>query len=312
MHKVGALTHAGVERAYLDLGYSPANALRLADYVQKLNSQEAKDRSLPIINGLKTRILNLYIAEKLDLSDAAFALKDLGFTTEEQDFYLAEAKVIQKSEEAVELESGIGKLYVANFIDEAEARTRLEKTGLPATGIASLFRKWKLQIEYKELSAEHVKARELTKAEIIDAYKAHLATRDDAAFLLSSIRYTDVEIELELGLADFQVQKQTRTTQIDAIKALYVNGVRDELTTSTSLDALILPTVQRDAYLAEWRLQKEQRTEKIPLATVRDMVRAKFLPRGEAEDQLRRHRLSELDIGILLDFWLGVSRGGTQ
>ncbi len=313
MHKVGSLTKAGVERAYLDLGYSPANALRLADYVEKLNHKENLDRAAPIIDRLKNRILDLYIAEKLELSDAAFALKDLGFTDAEQDYFLAEAKLIQKTEEASAVEAGIGRLYVASFIDKSEADSRLQKVAVPLAGRTLLFRKWDTEREFKDLSEEHKKARELTKAEILDGYKARLMTADDAATFLRSLRYTDVEIQLEIGLADFQVARQSRSTQIEAIKALYVNGVRDASTTSNALDALTMPATQRDAFLSEWQLQKEQRTEKIPLATVRDMVRVKFLNRGDAEEQLRRHRLSDLDIGILLDFWEGQEpTGGRQ
>ena len=310
MHKVGSLTHAGVQRAYLDLGYSPANALRLADYVEKLNAQEGIDKSRPLIDGLARRILTLYQQEKLDLSDAAFAFKDLGFKDAETDFYLAEANLVRATEDAQEVETGIGKLYTSGYITADAATTRLKAAGVTEAAIKRLFSKWQLTIEFSELKADHAKARELTKSEIITARKDGLITDADFLVMLKHLGYDDVSAGAELAVAKFQAATAERKAQTDAIKSLYVNNQRTYLETVTALDGLKISSVQRDALLAEWSLLREQRVATIPIATIRDMLKAEFLTRPQGEDHLRRHKYNDADIAALINFWLQPNQSG--
>jgi hypothetical protein len=303
MYSVGALTHAGVQRAYLDLGYSPANALRLADFVQKLYATGQKDRSRPLLDGIAKRILDLYVAEKLPYSDAAFAFADLGFTQEEADHYLAEAKMIQAGEEAQALEAGIGRLYSNSYIDEADARKRLTDAGVPDAAIDSLIRKWDLEIQYLTDKRLSHPTRDLSKAEVLDAFKAGMILEEDARTWLSHLGYPPDEADTLIGLAKFQQARDVRKLQIEAYKALYVNGTRSPLDVSNALDAMGLLVQQRDAYLTEWELLREQRTEKLPIATLRDMFKAGILDQSTVTPQLQRHRLTDSDIALLLELW---------
>jgi hypothetical protein len=121
--------------------------------------------------------------------------------------------------------------------------------------------------------------------------------------LLDHLGYPEVEAEILVHLAKYQRDKSSRTTQIEALKALYINGVRTPLDVSNNLDQLGILAAQRDAYLAEWELLREQRTEKLPLATLRDMHKRQIIDDPTAIVQLRRHRLSDDDITLLLRLW---------
>jgi len=310
MHRVGSLTHAGVERAYLDLGYSPTNARRLADFVEKLNAKDAKDQYQSLINGLARRVLTYYGQGKLEKIDADTALHDLGLSDDEIGFYLVEEDLLREADTATQIEAGVGKLYTGDLITADDAKKRLKEAGVTDLAVERLFAKWALTLEFQDLKAEHVKARDLTKSEILTAVREKLMTDDDARPMLQNLGYDPSEVEIELSLAKYQEQKQTTQSQIDALKALYVNGVREPLDVSNSLDALGVNTLRRDSLLSEWRLQREQRTEKIPQATIRDMVLAQYISADDALVQLKRHRLSDDDASLLLNFWLEKSATG--
>jgi hypothetical protein len=310
MFSVGSLTKAGVQRAYLNLGYSPPNALLLADFVEKFYAQTKKDKAQPIIDGLRKRILALYEQEKLDYSDAAFALSDLNFTKEEADLFLAETKLVQQAEDAQAREAGIGRIYVRGFITAEDTRSRLQRAKVPDAAIARLLAKWDLEKELHQDTEHFHKVRDLTKAEVTEAYKDQLMTGKDAAALYESLGYPTNESQMLISLADYQRERQTRKALQDAVKALYVSGLRDAVTTSNALDALALPALQRDALLAEWRLLRETRTERLPIATLRDMMKGKYLDRPAAFDHLKRHRYTDDDANLLLDFWTGVKPKG--
>jgi Holliday junction resolvasome RuvABC DNA-binding subunit len=306
MRIVGSLTQAQVQRAYLDLGYSLHNATLLSNFVEKLASQTRKDKAQPYIDGLRRQILTMYVNEKLELSDAAFALNDLGFTPEEADHYFAEAKLIQQAEDALQVEAGIGRLYVSSFIAEDDARKRLGIAGAPAKAIDRLIRKWNLQRELHRDTEHFHKMRDLTKAEVTEAYTDKLMSREDADTFLEFLGYPKAEAEIVLSLADYKSARATRTAMQTAIQAAYVAGVRPLVETSNMLDKLGLPTDRRDALLQEWTLLRETRTEKIPTATLRDLVKTSRLTRADAFVHLKRHRYTDEDANIMLDLWLNV------
>jgi hypothetical protein len=310
MYSVGSLDKAGVQRAYLNLGYSLPNATLLADFVERLYTVAKKDKAQPLIDGLRRRVLQLFVEDKLDLSDASFALTDLNFTAAEADYYLREARMVQHAEDAKEIEAGIGKLYQKRYITEVDARTRLQKGGVPAAAIERLMRKWNLQIEYAQDTEHFHKTRELSKSEVTTAYKDGLMTNTDALALFEKLGYPLAESQMLLHVADYQKEGASRKAMQDAIKALYVSGIRDAQATSNALDGLFLPAVQRDALLAEWLLLRETRTEKLPIATLRDMLKARYLTRDQAFEHLKRHRYTDNDASLLIDFWSGIKPQG--
>jgi len=306
MRIVGSLTQAQVQRAYLDLGYNLKNATLLADFVEKLAKGAKKDAAQPYVDGLRRRILQYYVEEKLELSDASFALTDLGFTEQEATAYLTEASLIQQAEDAVQMEVGIGRIFVAGYITEDDARKRLGAIAAPAKAIDRLIRKWNLQRELR-LDTEHFhKMRDLSKAEITEAYTDKLMTRGDAETFLGQLGYPQDEATIVLSLADYKAARTTRTATQEAIKAAYVNGVLDLVPASNKLDALGLPTERRDSLLTEWTLLRETRTEKIPLATLRDLVKSQRFSRDEAFVHLKRHRYTDADANVMLDLWQGL------
>lgn len=305
MRITGSLTKAQVQRAYLDLGYDLVNATRLTEFVEALATQTRKDKAQPFIDNLRRRILDFYVSEKLELSDASFALTDLGFTKEEADHYLAEAALVQKAEDALQVENGIGRIFVSGYITEDDARKRLGAAGAPGKAVDRLIRKWNLQRELHGDTEHFHKARDLTKSEITEAYSDRLMSRVDASTFLKSLGYPQNEADIVLALADYKAARDSRAAMTEAVKALYVNGIRDLVTTSNALDSLGLPTDRRDGLLSQWTLLRETRTEKLPLATLRDLARAGKLNRSAAFSHLKRHRYTDDDANLMLDLWYG-------
>jgi hypothetical protein len=165
-----------------------------------------------------------------------------------------------------------------------------------------------LDIELKQDTEHFHKVRDLTKSEVTEAYTDKLMSRPDAELFLEQLGYPKAESEIVLSLADYKAARTTRTAIQEAMKSAYVNGVQDLLTTSNMLDSLGLPTERRDALLTEWRLLRETRTEKIPLATLRDLLKTGRLSRDDTFAHLKRHRYTDDDANIMLDLWLNVGK----
>lgn len=300
---IGLLSHAEVERAYLDLGYSQKNAKRLADFVDALNKRTRKDEAAHLVDNLRKETLRLYVQGKLSEAEADQTLTDLNFTPAEVAVYKAEALLVARAERLTRIETRIGRLYVAGVIDAAEAEKRLVDHDVPVAARTQLFGEWNLDIEYRG-GTEHIhKHRELTKAEIVQALIDGIVDEPTAIQLITDSGYDDLGARAEVSLALFKRDTATRKAQLEAIKGSFVNGVIDLLDASNRLDRLRIPGEQRDALLFDWTLQRETRTERIPIATLRDMVKGEYLTESDAFAHLKRHRFTDEDANLLLKFW---------
>jgi hypothetical protein len=303
LRKIGLLTHAGVERAYLDLGYNHEHAKLLAKFTDALNATTSKNAAQSLVTSLQRKVIELYVADKLPLDQVHSTLTDLGFTKAEIAVFVAEADLVHESEYITALEQGIGKLYMAGILSDKDAIKRLHSAGVPVDAQHTLFTKWDLAIQYRG-GTDHIhKHRELTKGEVLQALIDGLIDQPTAESMLESLGYDRNGADAEIGLALFKSASATKRTQIEAIKASFINGVIEQLEASNRLDALYVPSEQRDAYLSEWFLARETRTERIPIATLRDMLKGKFIDAATTLAHLKRHRFTDDDAGLLIAFW---------
>lgn len=312
MYQQGSLDQDGLIRAFRDLGLRHDLIPKAVDYIEKVTAGVKGDQARQLTDGLRREILRMYTQGKVDVSDATFALTDLGFTDQEASFWIVEADFIYHASQVSALEDGIKRLYLKSFLNPDEATARLKAAGINDTVITALFERWNLEKQYQDLSAESHKLRELSSAEITTALEDGILDESTARTMFAHLGYHDAEIDTKIALADYKAQKQRRTELIANMRALYTANVWDRTSTSNNLDAAGLPPLQRDGLLATWDLEKERRTEHLPIATIRDMIKAQFLSDEEATGELRLHRFTDDTIQQLIAFWrLAPTKKGT-
>ena len=303
LHKVGLLSKAQVERAYLDLGNTPDHARLLAEFVVRLNATATKDQSATLTTNLQKHVISLFIQDKLSQDQIKTTLTDLGFNDAEITVFVEEAKLIRAAEYSAAVETGVGRLYQTGRITDKDSIQRLRDAGLPDDAIHTLMSKWELAIEYRELPAHVATHRELTASEILESLVDGIIDEPTTEAMLESVGYDKNSADTRIGLAKYKATRATRRVQTDAIKAAYTNGVIEQLEASNRLDALYISAEQRDAYLTEWSLSRETRTERIPIATLRDMLKGNYLDEPTTIQHLKRHRFTDEDALLLVKFW---------
>lgn len=319
--KVGLLNHGDVERAYLNLGYEQHNARLLADFVDKLNATTTKNQAQSLVTSLQKRVIELYVADKLKLEQVRETLQDIGFTDAEISVFVAEADLVHASQRVTAIEQGVGRLYTTERIDAKDATKRLQDAGVPVDAMTTLFDRWDLQREYRDTPVHVEKHRELTKNEILTAMIEGSMTQDAAETMLKDLGYDKPSADTEISLAWYKSEVATTRAILESIKASFINGVIEMPEASQRLDALYIPADRRDALLSEWSLARETRTERIPIATLRDMFKGDYLTDDEVLAHLKRHRYTDTDAALLLQFWknqppprrlVGVSGAGSS
>lgn len=125
MFRVGVLDKAGVNRAYLDLGYNDRDAQALADFTERYEQDPNKGLT-------KDAIVRGYKMSVIDHAGAEFMLKQLEFGDDVIAYILALADAENELDSLEETERTLRALWVSGKIDEAGLRDAFGKQNASA------------------------------------------------------------------------------------------------------------------------------------------------------------------------------------
>lgn len=128
MFDAGVLDESGVNRAYLDIGYSPENAKALTDFTKKITSDESKGLT-------KDAVLRSYKDGLIDVAETTRLLKQLGLEQQTISFYLAMAEHEQQTQELDALVKELTAKWTLGLVDENAIRAQLSAHDAPASYI---------------------------------------------------------------------------------------------------------------------------------------------------------------------------------
>lgn len=163
MFGAGVLTAEQVKSAYLDLGYDDEHASNLTAFTTSIEAAEEKGIS-------RAAIQQAYERKVWTREQAAAALRDIGFTSEQVEFWLSLTdweieQALLKDEIAV-----AQFLYVEGELDEGGVYSRLGPFNLPAEQTSLLIRQW----DIKRLQ----KIKLPTEEQLEDFYRRDIITFD--------------------------------------------------------------------------------------------------------------------------------------
>jgi hypothetical protein len=299
MHKLGVLSPGQVTRAYMDLGYSFENAQRMKEFTAALNGAERKNESEIFRAPVRTRVITDFLAGTIDQPTAERLLAGVGYDDAETAQWWPAALELREANQRAAIRDDVGRLFVDGFWSEAQATDRLAYAGFDTDTTAHLIEDWTLDRELKMDRASLKEQRDLSKAEILEAYRDGISDRSQTLSFLMAAGYDQTESETIVALQDARTERELRRLDIDAIHTQYTRGGIDRSTASSQLDALGLPVRSRQAYLSRWDAELRKAppvlsdTELHALylrgVTTRDGARKQLLGKGlrpDAVDQL--------------------------
>jgi len=140
MHLLGTIDDEGVKRAYLDLGYNPYNAGRMADFTIRYNRRS--------LSGFTPRdALNAYINRYIDAGRTSSLLRDIGVKDSEVGNAVRLAGYKRSWKYKDEQMVAIRNLYSKGKRDLNQTRTALSNLGLAADYVATLLQQWEVKSE---------------------------------------------------------------------------------------------------------------------------------------------------------------------
>lgn len=174
MNQLGILKHAGVVKAYRDLGYSPENAESLATFTEMLNQGLPSDNDAELGRISRTTVLNWYEDGLVDQARAVELLTGMGNTPEAAQLYvIAKDHEAERTERKLQIDTTID-LAKAGSITFDAAQDRLTALGLETVEVARALAKLahaqatSSKLPTQQQGAQMMIARVITEAEYLD------------------------------------------------------------------------------------------------------------------------------------------------
>lgn len=177
-------------------------------------------------------------------------------------------------------------------ITEAQATQYLQAQGLDA----------ELTAIYIAAASHHttVAQRELTQAQVIDAYESQLITHDEALTDLVALRFTASDAGLLLSLADKKQAVASTKQAVTRIRTLFLNGSDTAVTARNALASLGLQGDQVSNLIATWQLEKATVIRTLTVAEISSAYYYEFFTLATAMAKLQALGYSPADAQVIL------------
>jgi len=152
MHKLGVLSDEDLVKAYMEIGYDEEKAKKLAEFTIKYNQdvpdveKTEEDKRREELRGLtKSVIIKQFKENLLTEEEAKQYLKDLGFSDEVIELYIAMAKYEVEEERVNKYLHAYRRMFINGVIDYNKASDLLDELNIPARQKEFLLDLWELE-----------------------------------------------------------------------------------------------------------------------------------------------------------------------
>ena len=292
-HALGTVTTAQLPQLFRAQGYSPENADLASAWVVTYNANAKKAVDKDRTAQQTTAIVSARTAGTISQGDAVTQLTALGVSARMQTQLFAESNLKQQTARHNRIATSVRPYYVDSIWTAAETATALTGYGFGAEEQAALFEDWKIDRGLKDSRAKMSADRDLTKAEIIGAFRAAVITEADTRELLKTLRYDPKEIDVLVKTAQLAERKAVLADELEAVHRRMVARKISEQDATLALDALGVRRAQRDALILKWSTEIKSVTVDLTIGQLTELLKigawdakkvAAYLPRYGYDD----------------------------
>lgn len=152
-----------------------------------------------------------------------------------------------------------------------------------------------------EDSRQDESTKELTRAQIVQMYDEQILDADTTRQLLTGLGYSPANVDLMMALAEVKRVQRFVTAAITRVRSAYLTGKIDENEVGIQLDALAVPSAQREELLAIWSIDRTTITKTLTAAQIRQAVNRELITREDGLGRLLLQGYNEIDADLFLD-----------
>lgn len=192
MHQLGVLDDDGLLEAHKRMGYSPADAANLTEFVKRLNAHAPGEDDEELGRLSRAQILNFYQDGALTKERAAVLLQQLGHTAEAAELLLSNVDLDEERRERHALRDLILEKAEAGLITFEDAQDQLGRIGLETNEVQRALTKL--------LRSEQRRTKLPTKEDAVRFVRAGLLDLNGYQELLGRLGYAPRWVELYVRL----------------------------------------------------------------------------------------------------------------
>lgn len=250
------IDEAQLRAEMVPLGFTGAEITELVTVwtLEKRATQETtfeeKERDLA-----RADVTDGYKREIFSQAEATELLGKLGYDKDEIDFYLTREDYKRDEAQAQDLITAYRRQYLTGVIDENGVKTALVGIPLPPERVSGLLALWSLDKASQEWSPVVPQERDLTRADILDAYRKRLITYEETTRMLAELGYDLAETELLVAKTDYEGEKTRKQLSLSTYRNLYTSGLLDKTDTTAALADLGYETQEIEHLYSLWDIE---------------------------------------------------------
>lgn len=150
--------------------------------------------------------------------------------------------------------------------------------------------------------------RDLTKADILAAYKRRLLTKNETVEYLRAMAYDETEIGVLITRIDYDLELTRKKLVLANLKKVYVRGNLTEVKVYERFGELDMTSSEGRELIELWDTEKKDQSRSLTRADLDKMFKAKVIDKRTYTTELKLLNYGDRDIGLLVKLNTAVKK----
>ena len=284
-------------------GYNEQDSKDLAEFTREDVSLETRQEKELLVGPVKNKALAMYQSRRISAAELRSTLLQLKYPEEIVSRFIADIDFVRESDRRDDVAAAVKGSYIKALRSKDDTVAILKKTGYTDEGIAEVMESWDILREATELQPHQEVTRDLTKAEILQAFSDDIYDEEQTRGAISALGYDDAETNAIVQRIVLQKARKVLADEVAVIHEEVLQGRSTFDEASIALDKLGVPATTKRLYLIRWGQEREKRIPDFPVALLEKLAGKQLLTTETARFYMNNQGYTEEQQRLLLELW---------
>ena len=284
-------------------GYNEQDSKDLAEFTKEDVSLETRQEKELLVGPVKNKALAMYQSRRISAAELRSTLLQLKYPDDLIDRFITDIDFVRESDRRDDVAAAVKGSYIKALRSRDDTVAILTKTGYTDEGIAEVMESWDILREATELQPHQEVTRDLTKAEILQAFSDDIYDEDQTRGAISALGYDEAETNAIVQRIVLQKARKVLADEVAVIHEEVLQGRSTFDEASIALDKLGVPATTKRLYLIRWGQEREKRIPDFPVALLEKLAGKQLLTTETARFYMNNQGYTEEQQRLLLELW---------
>ena len=284
-------------------GYNEQDSKDLAEFTREDVSLETRQEKELLVGPVKNKALAMYQSRRISAAELRSTLLQLKYPEEIVSRFITDIDFVRESDRRDDVAAAVKGSFIKALRSKDDTVAILKKTGYTDEGIAEVMESWDILREATELQPHQEVTRDLTKAEILQAFSDDIYDEDQTRGAISALGYDEAETNAIVQRIVLQKARKVLADEVAVIHEEVLQGRSTFDEASISLDKLGVPATTKRLYLIRWGQEREKRIPDFPVALLEKLAGKQLLTTETARFYMNNQGYTEEQQRLLLELW---------